>query len=273
MKPYRILIVVLLALALGACGSATPTGEDGMLDVYTAVPMTFATQLNSTAAQSTPTLVPLPTSFASPTLFSSATAFPTAASYSPPASDGCYASAYVSDVTIEDRMEIAPGESFVKTWELKNTGTCAWDDDYLLTFYSGDDMDGEDTEIGEYVAPGNVSEVSVTLAAPDTDGTYTGYWILADSSGTAFGSTFYVQIVVSSDLATSTPTPTSTDSATSTSTPTTAPTSTSTLVPSATPTSTSTSTPVPTETATAQVETTNGRSDPLVERCPELVEG
>ena len=69
-------------------------------------------------------------------------------------------------------------------------------------------MDGEDTEIGEYVAPGDVGEVSVTLTTPDTDGTYTGYWILADSSGIAFGSTFYVQIVVSSGLPTSTPTPT-----------------------------------------------------------------
>ena len=239
MKPCRILIVVLLALALGACGSATPTGEDVMLDVFTAVAMTFATQLNSIAAQSMPTPVHLPTSSASPTSFPSATAFPTATSYSPPVSDGCYASAYVGDVTIEDRMEIAPGESFVKTWELKNTGSCAWNDDFLLTFYSGEDMDGEDTEIGKHVASGDEGEVSITLTAPEEDGTYTGYWALADRSGTIFGATFYVQIVVSNDLSTSTPTPT--DSSTSTSTPTTASTSTSTLAPSATPTSTSTS--------------------------------
>lgn len=126
----------------------------------------------------------------------------------------------------------------MKTWRLKNTGGCAWDDDYLLTFYSGDDMDGEGTEIGQYVASGDTVDVSVTLAAPDTDGAYTGYWILTDDSETIFGATFYVQIVVSSDLATSTPTPTPTptDSSTSTSTPTTAP--------------SNTPTPVPTETST-----------------------
>ncbi|MEW6404719.1 MAG: NBR1-Ig-like domain-containing protein [Chloroflexota bacterium] len=237
MKTYRTLIIVLLALAFGACGNATPTptGEDAMHDVYTAAAMTFTAQANLTTAQSTPTPVPLPTSFASPTLFSSATTFPTSTSYSSSASVGCYASAYVSDVTIADGTEIAPGESFTKTWELKNTGTCEWEDDYLLIFYSGQKMNGENAAIGESVASGSVVEVSVTLTAPDTDGTYTGYWSLANSSGAAFGSTFYVQIVVSSDLTTSTPTSTSTDSSTSTSTPTTAPSSTPSPIPSETP--------------------------------------
>jgi len=239
MKPYRILIVLLLMLALGACGNATPlpTDEDALFDVYTAVAMTFAVQSNSIAAQSTPTLAPPPTSFASPIPPSTINAYPTGTSYSYTAiPNGCYSSAYLSDVTIDDGTEVAPGELFVKTWRLKNTGGCAWDDDYLLIFYSGDDMDGEGTEIGQYVASSDTVDVSVTLAAPDTDGAYTGYWILADDSETIFGATFYVQIVVSSDLATSTPTPTSTDSSTSTSTPTTAP--------------SNTPTPVPTETST-----------------------
>jgi hypothetical protein len=68
MKPYRILIVLLLMLTLGACGNAipTPTGEDVMLAVYTAAAMTFSVQSNLVAALSTPTLVSPPTSFANP---------------------------------------------------------------------------------------------------------------------------------------------------------------------------------------------------------------
>jgi hypothetical protein len=150
-------------------------------------------------------------------------------------------------------MEISPGESFVKTWKLQNTGSCAWDDDFLLTFYSGEDMDGENTVIAEYVASGSTAEVSVTLTAPDDDGTYTGYWILADSSGTAFGSTFYVQIEVSSDLSTSTPTPTSTDITTDTPTSTLTPIPTETLTPAPTSTFTPTLTETPTVTALAAV--------------------
>jgi hypothetical protein len=149
-------------------------------------------------------------------------------------------------VTIEDGTEIASGESFVKTWKLQNTGSCAWDDDFLLTFYSGEDMDGEATVIDEYVASGDAVEVSVALTAPETDGAYTGYWVLADSSGTAFGTAFYVQIEVSGDLSTSTPI----DASISTSTSTIEPTSTSTPVPTETFTPTGTSTSIPTETPT-----------------------
>jgi hypothetical protein len=148
----------------------------------------------------------------------------------------------------------------VKTWELQNTGSCAWDDDFLLTFYSGEDMDGEATEIDEYVASGSAVEVSIALTAPETDGIYTGYWILADSSGSRFGTTFYVQIEVSSDLSTSTATPTSTDATISTSTSTIEPASTFTPVPTETPTSIPTNiyTPTPTETPAAQVDATGG---------------
>lgn len=252
--PKQILsIVILLAFALSACAATvTPSSEEAMSDVYTAVALTFDAGLNAVAAQATFTPAPTSTFFSSPTSITTATMYPTATTLSSVPVDGCYRSAYVSDVTIEDGTEIAPGESFVKTWKLQNTGRCAWDNDYLLTFYGGDEMDGEDTTIDEYVASGNTAEVSVALTAPETDGTYTGYWILADSSGTAFGTVFYVQIVVSSDLVT--PTSTSTDTPTSTSTSTTIPTGTSTSVPTETPTQipTGTSTPVPTDTSTAQ---------------------
>lgn len=252
MNRYRLLLITLLAaIVLAGCSGATPTpsAEDAMMDVYTAVAMTFASQVNTAAASPTST----PVSTSTLTTFPTATAFtyPTATLPSYSVVTSCYSSAYVGDVTIEDGTEIAPGESFVKTWKLQNIGSCAWDDEYLLAFYSGDDMDGEDAVIDEYVASGSTVEVSITLTAPETDGTYTGYWILADSSGTVFGTTFYVEIVVSSDISTSTPTATSTDSTIGTSTPTTVPTSTSTPVP------TETLTPTPTETPTVSSARSN----------------
>jgi len=254
MKRYKLLLITLLAaIMLAGCSGATstPSAEDAMLDVYTAVALTFAAQANTVATS------PISTQIAAQTL----TPFPTATTFTYPTATlpsysvvtGCYSSAYVSDVTIEDGMEISPGESFVKTWKLQNTGSCAWDNDFLLTFYSGEDMDGENTVIAEYVASGSTVEVSVTLTAPDDDGTYTGYWILADRSGTAFGSTFYVQIEVSSDLSTSTPTPTSTDITTDTTTSTLPPIPTETLTPAPTSTFTPTLTETPTVTALAAV--------------------
>jgi hypothetical protein len=269
---YTIFILMTFTLeACGAMATPTPSTEEALVDVYTAVAMTFSAQSNKVADQPTSTQFPLATS--TPFVLSTPTLnlFPTATYPWYSTTNSCNNSTYVSDMTIPDGTLIAPGETFEKTWKLKNTGSCAWDEDYLLTFYSGDVMYGEDATIDGYVASGTSGEVSVTLTAPDTEGTYTGYWILADSSGNSFGTTFYVQIVVSSSASTSTPTPTTISAEeTFTSIPTSTSTSTSTPTPtedgeeeiftstSSTSTPTETPTPMPSEPPTLQtLETEN----------------
>jgi hypothetical protein len=108
----------------------------------------------------------------------------------------CNSAAYFEDTTIPDGTEFTPSESFEKSWTIQNTGFCTWKANYLLRFFTGDSMSGLDTEIGKAVASGRQAKISVSLIAPETTGTYTGYWILADEYGTAFGMPFYVQIVV-----------------------------------------------------------------------------
>ena len=206
-----------------------------------------------TASTFTPTL-PTDTPIGSPT----ATGFPqlnftppgtatTALATLPPVSNetSCNNSQYVSDVTIPDNTVMAPGATFIKTWALQNTGSCAWDTGFKLVFVSGDQMGGASTKLTASVAPSQQMQVSVSLTAPGTAGTYTGYWRLADDQGNGFGGSVTVVIVVSGTftntptgtLATSTPTGTLT-----TSTPT--PHLTNTPV----PTSPNTDTPIPTRT-------------------------
>lgn len=108
----------------------------------------------------------------------------------------CNKSAFIDDITIPDGTILAPGEVFVKTWELKNTGYCTWKAESSLKFFMGNSMSGQDTEIGKTLASGNQAKFSIELTAPDTEGTYTGYWILADKYGYPFGTPFFVQIVV-----------------------------------------------------------------------------
>jgi hypothetical protein len=108
----------------------------------------------------------------------------------------CNKSAYIDDITIPDGTILAPGETFVKTWELKNTGYCTWKAESSLVFFKGDSMSGQNTEIGKTLVSGNQAKFSVELTAPNSEGTYTGYWILADKYGYPFGTPFYVQIVV-----------------------------------------------------------------------------
>jgi hypothetical protein len=214
--------VALLALAflVTACTGATaPVNKVSLSDIYTSVAMSIAAEpgpMEPTATYmdiSTP--VPTSTQILGFPTVPTATAYSSSSSYS--YANGCDNSAYVSDVTIPDGTELTPRETFTKTWEFQNTGGCAWTECYSIAFISGNDMDGSNTEIDESIAVGDEAEISVSLTAPDTVGTYTGYWRMANESGSVFGERVYVQIIVSNDVATSTATATPTSIATSTS--------------------------------------------------------
>jgi hypothetical protein len=119
-------------------------------------------------------------------------------------SAGCTDKAtFVSDVTIPDDTNIAPGDSFVKTWRLQNSGTCTWNTGYALVFQSGNNMSGPaSVPFTGPVAPGSTVDLSANLTAPTSSGTYKGNWILRNDGGVIFGIgasanvAFWVQIVV-----------------------------------------------------------------------------
>jgi hypothetical protein len=156
----------------------------------------------------------------------------------------------VKDVTIPDNYDkLAPGEIFVKTWRLENTGSCSWPASTEIIFVTGDQMDGPDSQsIDRAVAPGQTVDISVTLKAPTKAGTFTGYWMLRSPDGTKFGpgggsNTIWVIIVIGGDAVTLTPsksqtpgTPLPTKTPTVTHTPTVTPTPLITNTPTMTPT-------------------------------------
>lgn len=209
------LIFFALTIVLGACrNGATISSTDQIVSgIYTADTLAFETQTQTP----TPTSTPLPVFTATPT--STPTLVPTLAlpTYAPldnhtsgiwKSSSAsslqvdhtiCNNSAYIEDVTIPDGTVLAPGETFVKSWILKNTGYCAWKNSFTLRFYRGDSMSGQETEIDRQTASGNQSKVSIELTAPNSEGTYTGYWILANNYGYPFGTPFFVQIVVKNE--------------------------------------------------------------------------
>jgi hypothetical protein len=148
-------------------------------------------------------------------------------------------------VTVPDGTTFAPGETFNKTWRLKNIGTCTWTTSYQLVFYSGEQMGGPSSlTFPKSVAPGQTVDLTVSLIAPNSSGEYRGYWMFKNSNGALFGigvqanKPWWVDIKVSGTSITPTYTPTAT--ATVTGTP-----------PSPTPTLTGTVTP-PTATNTPQ---------------------
>jgi len=92
------------------------------------------------------------------------------------------------DVTIPDGTKVISGTSFVKTWRLKNAGSCTWTKAYDLAFVDGDRMSAPNyVDFPKEVEPGESIDLSVTLVAPGTPGKYTGYFMLVDQNGNRFG--------------------------------------------------------------------------------------
>lgn len=109
--------------------------------------------------------------------------------------------AYVADVTIPDDTVLGPGEAFIKTWRVRNEGSCVWGPGYSLVFANAEQLGGPaSVQFTQLVQPGNEIELSVSLVAPLEEGSYRGEWLLQNAAGNRFGSRgeypFYVQIIV-----------------------------------------------------------------------------
>ena len=108
----------------------------------------------------------------------------------------------LEDVTIPDGTVVAPGETFTKTWRLKNVGSCPWDASYSLVFLAGERMSAPDSVPLTVTLPGESADVSVQLAAPSKNGKYMGIFGLRNSLGQeiAIGTSnnVWVDIVVGS---------------------------------------------------------------------------
>lgn len=172
----------------------------------------------STSSQTTSTPVPTPTTVqvaaaspvpATPTSVVDTLATPTATSAPDvPAESGCTLNAsYVADVTVPDDTQFDPGAAFVKTWRLRNSGSCEWKTGSQLVFSSGDPLGGPAAVSVPALAPGSTLDISVNFVAPSAPGTYRSTWQMQSPEGTRYGSQIYVQIIVPAPI---TPTPTST---------------------------------------------------------------
>ena len=90
---------------------------------------------------------------------------------------------WVADVTIPDGTPIAPGAQFVKTWKVKNNGTCAFSG--TLSFVGkGNQMGGASPVTLPKIDPGQQADISVNLTAPAQAGDYQGTWQPRTSDGT-----------------------------------------------------------------------------------------
>ena len=101
---------------------------------------------------------------------------------------GCTLKAtYIADVTIPDGTVLQPSTPFVKTWRVRNDGTCTWDAGYRLIFSSGAQMGGPSSAPIPTAQAGQTIDVSVNLVSPSSPGDYAGVWTFQADNGATFG--------------------------------------------------------------------------------------
>lgn len=188
-----------LALFLAACGNAAMEPTATPVDVaaiQTAVVQTVMAQATQTA-QAQPTATPEPTSTPTETPTPPPTETPIPAPTLTPTPALCDDAIYVADVSVPDGTQMKPGQEFVKTWRVKNTGTCTWTRGYQIMWSYGDNrMSGQATALPREVQPGEEVDISLILKAPMQPGTYSGYWVLRNNNGYTFGQRLSVIITV-----------------------------------------------------------------------------
>ncbi len=182
MEFKKILTVMILttSILMSACNIRVTSNDVDA--VNTAVAQTLAAQ----QPQNTATTQVLPTITSMPTI----TPKPGEPTSTP---KPCNKAAAISE-TYPDDTEVIAGTDFDKSWRLQNIGTCTWNANYRVAFYSGDQMGGPNVQLlNTTVAPGEMTDIIIDQTAPNAAGTYKGIWKLQDDDGVPFAQ-FWVQI-------------------------------------------------------------------------------
>lgn len=193
------LLVILGLLILSGCNlPSSQSGQDDAQSAQTLAAQTIEARLTENAGggnvnptdsgneQPADTQAPADTLAPTDTPEPSNTPEPSATSTS---ETPCNKAAWVKDVTVPDGTEMGPGETFTKTWRVRNEGTCTWNNNYKLVFEDGDQMGAPSVvslSIGT-VAPNETVDLSVELTSPDDPGDYKSEWLIRSDQNEVFG--------------------------------------------------------------------------------------
>lgn len=206
---WIILALLSLSLVLAACApSLPPTPSEAEIAQQVASTQQAKATQNSvetlvalvTELSNQPTWTPQPACPVCPTQVvvvptaattpnpNEATAQPTTAPTTE-AGKKCFQFDFLGDVNYPPGTIVKPGTKFSKTWTVKNTGTCTWSRDYDVVFVGGEAFGSNKRgDITREVVPGDIIEITIEgMTAPQTEGTYYSYWMIAAPDGARVG--------------------------------------------------------------------------------------
>jgi hypothetical protein len=181
--------------------SETPSTPLVIAVARTSAAQTVVAEITLTAAAFTPTTAPLPTETLVPPSETPSTplviaTLPGGITATPILCDSMTFDPATVDVNTPDGTQLTVNQEFVKTWKIKNNGSCVWGAGYGLIFSYGEKMSGLPKPVAGVVAIGQEVEVSVSFKTPAKAGEYQSFWIMANASGIPFGKPIYVKILV-----------------------------------------------------------------------------
>lgn len=178
-----LMILLLTALALSACGQPEP--EVDIEAQRTGFAQTAEAQSTMTAqAQPTATETPLPTATftQTPNVTNTPRVTPTQRE-----DTGGTDQAVLIDQNPENNSTVNPGEPFAVTWTFENRGTSTWSTNYYIQYSSGEQMGAPDKVFVWLSVPPNTSlPLTVNFTVPTTAGTVVSSWRLFNAADTAF---------------------------------------------------------------------------------------
>ena len=100
-------------------------------------------------------------------------------------------------VAQSDYPTVAPGEHFQISFELENSGTCTWQDNYNYGLVNVNDtnLGAGYTAVSGAVAPGGRQRWTLDMVAPDAPGEYVTEWRMSHD-GYLFGDTPWIRVTV-----------------------------------------------------------------------------
>jgi len=91
---------------------------------------------------------------------------------------------FLADVTYPDNSVVTTGETFTKTWEIRNDGGCTWGPGYTLQGVSGNFLEVVPVEESfPIVQPSQTIQLSLVLTAPQETGEVSGSWVIERPEG------------------------------------------------------------------------------------------
>ncbi|MCW1969037.1 MAG: NBR1-Ig-like domain-containing protein [Anaerolineae bacterium] len=188
------------ALFPDASGKCNPVSYGRTLQTRADIngrPLSLAAPAPTATPVVTETLAPTPMPSVNAAVTPLATGSVTPAPPVTPANTKCVANAvFVGDVNTPNPSTLPAQATFTKIWRVRNTGTCVWDNGYLLVPVGGNTFGLNQPAVVPNIPAGSVSDLALQMQAPDNAGTHTGTWRLRSPSGKLFGPLLRVTISV-----------------------------------------------------------------------------